>query len=288
MNCTRVLFLARYRVPHACMSLQFDHNLVGVDRTIISTPLSADELRPVFDNHNIDHSNFEYFDDSIIYKNYPEVNNWVFESDYRGWWLRQQAIKLSVLDALDYDVLLMQDPDTFLIEPYQCWDGNRLNYMVLENTTHGSYDGMIDSIFGFPRQTPHCFITEFVPVMKKNHTAMRDYVQERYQTNWLDALITHTKQMPTVPPWGNGEMIHWFSEYEVIGNWALHCDPIDYTFQRRYEYDQLEKLNHITKEHNAVADAIPDLSKSLQLDWESGRVVDFDHWMNVVNTAIND
>lgn len=287
MTCARVLFLARYRIPHACMSLQFDHNLLGIDRTVIATPLDPEELKPIFDQYNIDHSNFEYVNDSVVYDRYPQVNNWVFEDDYRGWWLRQQAIKLSFLDILDYDVMLMQDPDTFLIEPYRCWNGERLNYMVLENTTHGSYAGMIESIFGFPRQTEHCFITEFVPVSKKNHTEMIQYLTERHHGHWLDALIENTTKMPTIPPWGKGEIIRWFSEYEVVGNWAAHQAPIDYTFQRRYEYDRLEKLSDLTRDYNAVADAVPDLSLSLRWDEEKKQVTDFDHWMNIINTRLN-
>ncbi len=287
MKCTRVLFLARYRVPHACLSLQFDHYLEGIDKTVISTPMTPDELEPIFSKYNIDTSNFEYVLDQEIFPRYPQINNWVFDDDYRGWWLRQQAIKLSVLDYLEHDVMLIQDPDTFLIEPYCPWDGERLNYMVLENTTHGSYHGMIESIFGFPRQTEHCFITEFVPVLKSNHTAMREYLQNRHGCNWLDAMIENTTKMPTIPPWGNGEIIRWFSEYEAIGNWAMHCAPVDFTFQRRFEYDQMEKLSNISCEYNAVADAIPDLSQSLQFDWNCREVVDFDYWFNLIKAKVS-
>jgi hypothetical protein len=287
MTTARVLFLARYRVPHACMSLQFDRFLEGIDHTVISTPMPAQELEPVFAKYNIDSSNFEYVYDQDIFSLYPEINHWVFENDYRGWWLRQQAIKLSVIDHLNYDVMLMQDPDTFLIEPYRCWNGERLNYMVLENTTHGSYNGMIESIFGFPRQTPHCFITEFVPVLKDNHTLMREYLEQQHGINWLDAMIEHTTQMATIPPWGTGEIIRWFSEYEVVGNWAAHQAPIDYTFQRRYEYDTMQKLSNLSRDYNAVADAIPDLGQSLQFDWEQQEVIDFDRWLDLINEKIS-
>ena len=286
MKCVRVLFLARYRIPHACLSLQFDQYLEGIEHTVIATPMAPDELRPIFDKYNIDHSRFEYLPDRVVYAKYPQINSWVFPDDYRGWWLRQQAIKLSVLDYLDHDVMLMQDPDTFLIEPYCPWDGERLNYMVLENTTHGSYAGMIESIFGFPRQTEHCFITEFVPVLKSNHTAMREFLEDKHNCNWLDAMIENTTKMPTIPPWGNGEIIRWFSEYEAIGNWAMHCAPVDFTFQRRYEYDSLDKLSNLTRQYNAVADAVPDLSRSLKWDADKFEVNNFDHWYNLIKQQI--
>ena len=109
MTVARVMFLARYRVPHAAFAMQWDHNLQGIDRTVIATPMTRDELEPVWERYNIDSSKFQYVHDSVIYKKYPEVNNWVFPDDYRGWWLRQQAIKLAYLDLLDADVMLMHD-----------------------------------------------------------------------------------------------------------------------------------------------------------------------------------
>jgi hypothetical protein len=261
--------------------------LEGIDHTVVATPMAPDELRPIFDKYNIDHSQFEYLPDQVIYDKYPQINNWVFPDDYRGWWLRQQAIKLSVLDYLNYDVMLMQDPDTFMIEPYRCFDHGQLTYCVLENTTHGSYEGMIESIFGFARQTQHCFITEFVPCMKQDITAMKQFLEKKYNMHWLDALIQNTKAMPTIPPWGNGELIKWFSEYEVIGNWTMAQRPVNFVFQRRFEYDQMEKLSLLTRQFNAVADAVPDLSRSLQFDWDRLEVVDFDHWLAIINQRIS-
>jgi hypothetical protein len=286
VTVSRVLFLARYRVPHACLSLQFDRFLEGIDRTVISTPIPPDELEPIWQKYKIDSSRFEYVQDQDIFDQYPEINNWVFADDYRGWWLRQQAIKLSVLDYLKHDVMLMQDPDTFMIEPYRCYDQGRLKFCVLENTTHGSYTGMINSIFGFARQTPHCFITEFVPCMSQDIESMKLFLEHLHGCHWLDALINNTTKMPTIPPWGNGEIIRWFSEYEIIGNWTMSCRSVDFMFQRRFEYSSLEKLSQLSRYYNAVADAIPDLSMSLQFDWSRNEVVDFDHWLNIINQQI--
>ena len=54
MTVSRVMFLAKYRVPHAVFAMQFDHNLKNIDRTIIETPLSPDELEPVWAKYRID------------------------------------------------------------------------------------------------------------------------------------------------------------------------------------------------------------------------------------------
>lgn len=287
MLITRVLFLAKYRVPHACFSMQFDSYIKGINRTIIATPLSRDELAPVWDRYNIDHSQFEYINDKIIYQHYPEVNNWVFDGDYRGWWLRQQAIKLAYLDYINDDVMLMNDPDTFMIEPYQCWDGQRLNYLVLENTTHGSYDRMLPAILNITRQTTHCFITELVPVLGKDLQALKLKLQEMYPEQlWLDAIINHTPGLPTIPPWGNGNLIKWFSEYELLGNWAMTQRPINFQFQRRYEYDCLDNIGKFAQEHNAVCDAVPDLSRSMMINWDTLDIPNFKYYLDTINERI--
>ena len=281
MTVARILFLARYRIPHACVSLQFDHNLLGIDYTVIASPVPKDELWSIFHNHGIDTSRFEYINDDVIYQNYPEVNNWVFKDDYRGWWLRQQAIKLSFLDYLKIDVMLMQDPDTFLIEPYCCYQDGVLNFHALMNTTQGSYNRVFESITGLPHQTPHCFVTEFVPVRYRDWVQLQEHLARRWPNKlWLDAIIDAVPGMPTVPPWGNGNIIKWFSEYEFVGNWAVHCGNVSFQPHRRYEYDNLDKMTNWTPEHNAIADAIPDLRLSLQI--ENGHVVNFDHHMSLI------
>lgn len=52
MTVSRVLFLAKYRVPHAAFAMQFDHNLQGIDCTKIATPMTRDELEPVLDHNH--------------------------------------------------------------------------------------------------------------------------------------------------------------------------------------------------------------------------------------------
>lgn len=291
MTVSRLLFLAKYRVPHALFSMQWDHNIQGIDKTVICSPVSRDDLWRAFDRYRIDTSRFEYINDAEIYAQYPEVNNWVFTDDYRGWWLRQQAIKLSYLDMIQDDVMLMWDPDTFMIEPYQCYDPatNTVNMMTLLNITQGSYEGVFEAITGIPRTTPHCFVTELVPVRARDFLALKSLLGQRWPSrNWLDAIIDAVPGMPTIPPWGNGNIIKWFSEYEFVGNWAVHCGNVAYHEQRRFEYDSLDKLNQLDPtQFNAVCDAVPDLSLSMQFDWETYTVADFDRYRDMVLEALS-
>ena len=286
MSVAQVVFLARYRVPHACMSMQFDHMLEGIDRTVIASPVPKEELWPVFARYGIDTTHFDYLPDEEVLPHYPEIENWVISGDYRGFWLRQQAVKLSVLDYLTDEVVLLTDPDTFMTEPYRCYNNGRLNYLILANTIHGSYNGMMESIVGIPRQTPHCFITEFVPCLRDDWKSLKATLEQRHGEHFLDAIINSCPGMPTVPPWGNGEIIKWLSEYELLGNWAVSQHDVNYQEQRRFEYDSLDKLGNFTQDFNCFADAVPDLSMSLQLDWSTGTIKDFDCHLHCIKSKL--
>ena len=289
MSTVRLLFLAKYRVPHAVFSMQWDHNIVGVDQTIVISPVPKQELWPVFDRYGIDTATLEYINDQEFVPLNPEIEHWVFDDDYRGPWLRQQAVKLSALDYLDHDVMLMWDPDTFMIEPYQCLVDGQLNLMALLDTTQGSYNGQTENIIGSPRATPHCFVTELLAVRKKHLISLKNHLENRYHCHWLDAIIQHAPRMPTVPPWGTGNLIIWFSEYELLGNWAVLQESVRFHEQRRFEYDSLAKLQQLDPERfNAVCDAVPDLRWSMQLDWSSLTIENFELYHRWVCDALRD
>ena len=291
MTVTRILFLARYRLPHALFSLQWDQYLQDIAHTVVATPMDKQELWPIFDKYGIDTSCMSYVNDAEIYQHYPQVNNWVFADDYRTYWLRQQAIKLSYVDRLPYDVMLLWDPDTFMIRPYRAFDARtgKITLMSLMNTTQGSYEGVFRAITGIDRTTPHCFVTEYMPVRKADWQALRSHLSGRWPgQHWLDAIIQAVPGIPTVPPWGNGNLIKWFSEYEFLGNWAVYQGNVDYFEQRRFEYDSLEKIAELDPtEYNAVCDAVPDLRLSMQFDWDRQEVQDWHVHRSALMGALN-
>ena len=284
----RLLFLAKYRIPHLLFSLQWDNYIQGVDKTIVCSPMAKDEIWSILKHWNINVDNWDYISDSVIYEKYPQVNDWVVAGDYRGWWLRQQAIKLSYLDLIQQDVMLMWDPDTFLIQPYRAIDNNQLQLVTLLNTTHGSYEGVFKAITGYERPTQHCFVTEYMPVRKNDWINLRNHIQQRWpDRHWLNAIIDAVPGMPTVPPWGNGEIIKWFSEYELLGGWAVLQGNINYWPQARFEYNTLSKLNDLDiKKYNAVCDAIPDLRCSMQYDYEQNKIPNFEEYYNIVKNKL--
>ena len=287
MTVSRVMFLAKYRVPHAVFAMQFDHNLKNIDRTIIATPLSPDELEPVWAKYRIDSSRFTYINDSVVYRKYPEVNNWVFSDDYRGWWLRQQAIKLAYIDLLNDDIMLMHDPDTFMVKPYNPFVNNCLNMLVLPDTQHGSYQGVFEAVTGIPQPSQDCFVTELCAVYKLDWACLKHHLEERYpRKKFLDAIIDAVPGMPTIPPWGTGNIIKWFSEYELLGNWAAHRGSATTQAQVRYEYNGLNDIANFGAEHTAVCDAVPDLSQSMKIDWDTLDIPQFDYYLNLVRDQV--
>jgi hypothetical protein len=81
-------------------------------------------------------------------------------------------------------------------------------------------------------------------------------------------------------------LIKWFSEYEFLGNWTLTQREVNWQWQRRFEYDSLDKMKNFTKDYNCFADAVPDLRLSLQMDWSTGKVKDFDYYLNCVKSKL--
>jgi hypothetical protein len=276
-------------VPHAAFSLQFDHYLQGIDHTVIASPMTREELEPIWQQYSIDSSQFVYMNDQVIYDQYPEVNNWVFDNDYRGWWLRQQAIKLAYLDLVDADVMLMQDPDTFMIEPYAPVVNGQLNMLAIMNTVQGSYNGVFEAITGIAHPSPHCFVTELCAVRKQDFVLLKQHLKSRWTNKkWLDAIIEAVPGMPTVPPWGTGNIIKWFSEYELLGNWATHCGNVVLQPQQRFEYSNLENIANFDAGHTAVCDAVPDLSQSMQINWHTLDIPNFDLYKNTVLSKLDE
>ena len=286
MQTVRLLFIAKYRLASACISLHWDHMLVDVDHTVIISPLSKEFLWMVFDKHNIDTSRFEHVNDHDFLPNYPEIQHWLIPGDYRGWWLYQQAIKLSAVDYLDYPCMLIQDPDTFMIKPYQVWNNDVLNLLAIENTTHSrGYYEVLQNALGIERQTSHCFVTEFCACVKQDFVQLKQQLQQRNQCHWLDAIINNVPLESSFRSEFPDEMVKWFSEYELLGNWGMTQRPVSIEFQRRFEFKSLQQLHNIDLDCNAVADAIP-FEHSFQMDWDNNQVKDFDHWLTVINSAL--
>lgn len=268
MKIARAVFIGSYRVSHACLSMQFDHYLKDIDQTYIFTSLDGEYLDSILSKY-LDTSGFIYVNDEEMNSRYPTIKNWWFADDYRGSWLYQQALKIASVDYIDADVVLIQDPDTFSITPYTCVnERDEPKFFILPNETHSEgYYQVIENSLGIKRQTPHCFVTEFMPTFKEDWLSLKTALEARNNCDAFDAIINNV-------PVENG--LRWFSEYEYLGNWTMTQRPVELIEQKRFQYKTLDELDNLTADYNCVCDAIPKLDDSIQLDWNSGTVIEFD------------
>lgn len=277
----RAVFVGGYRMGHAIMSFQFDHFLEGIDKTYIISNISEHHYRATLEKYVDDPSRFIYVNDQELIDAYPEILHWDQPGDYRGTWLRQQALKIACLDYFNEESFLIQDPDTFAIRPYKCFDGKTPNFFVLPNTTHSpGYYSVIEDSLGIKRQTTDCFITEFLPFLKEDWVAMRQQIEQKHNKHFLDAIIDSCQREAETN-------LIWFSEYELLGNYALTRRNIDTTVQHRCEIrniGDLSKLNSV--DYNCYVDACPNLDDSILFEFVSNTVINFDKIYNDIASRI--
>lgn len=236
------------RVADLLLTLKFDRFLYPrPDKTyIFYGPQDLDlDLDQMLNEHNIDTSTFEIMPDRHMWNNRAlEVDIYQF-----GGWIGQQLIKFLSLDLVDYqDCVLIQDCDTFNVQPYTWITNNCPQLYVRENTDHSvGYYEYVKKFTGQERQVPHCFVSEFMPVLKTDWIELKNQIESIYQQSWLTAMhgqfvvdsAKHRNPNPLLPP-------IWFSEYELLGNWAVYKNPkINLVPQKRFDLTHYNK-NKIT------------------------------------------
>lgn len=243
-----------HRIGNACLTLQFDHNLDQFDNTYIVSPLPGDRLQKVFERYNINTTGFVYLTDQDLIDAYPQINNWYLTNDYRGSWLFQQALKLACIDHVDADLVFVQDADTWCSQPYSCTVNDQLNLFYQPNLDHQwGYYKASENLTGLPRPYPHSFVSDMMPVFKRDWIALRDRIINTFSGHWLDTIIDQT-------PWDHVAGVKWFSEYELLAHWSVYQNPeIVLTQQHRFEFKKLETLTHrdFPVQYNVVSDKNP-------------------------------
>ena len=261
-----------HRIGNACLSLQFDSFLNQFDQTYIVSPLAGDRLQRVFEQYNIDTTNFVFLTDQQITDQYPEINNWYLTNDYRGSWLFQQALKLACVDLVDADILFLQDADTFCTQPYSCVIDQQLNLFFQPNTDHQwGYYQAVKNLTGHARLTTNSFVCDMMPVFKKDWLSLKNHISNTFTGHWLDTIIDQT-------PWDHVASVKWFSEYELLANWSLlHNADTQLTEQKRFEFKSLEALTHrdFPVDFNVISDKNP-MGYLLRFDYATDTVHNLD------------
>ena len=267
MKVARALFIGSYRIPHACLTLKFDHYIENIDQTYIFTNTPETYLDKILSKY-VDTSKFIYVHDDEMDARWPTMRKWFLDNDPRGSWLYQQALKMASIEYCDADVTLIQDPDTFCIKPYSCLTGDGKPILfILPNERHSKGYYLALNSLGIKRQTPHCFVSEFMPVYKEDWLSAKQTVEQISGRDVFDSILD------SVPYEGN---MKWFSEYEFLGNWMMTRREIVMTEQKRFQYKTLAELANLSLDFNCACDAIPKLSDSLQFDQTTETVKDFD------------
>jgi hypothetical protein len=240
---TRILFSGTYRLPVACVSLQFDHNLVGIDRTIMVTPSDPRRVRMILEYNGIDCKEWTILHDNDIEKAYPDVRRWMLPDDPRNTWLFQQALKLAAMDMLGTDITVIQDTDTWMTKPYQCHHDGRPNILYIPDYHDGSYQGLTERLLGIPWDHHRSFVTEVHAVAREDWLSLRHRVEQLHGRPWLQAMIEET-------PVNEQDGLRWFSEYHVLGNWSMYRKNADFTAQHRYEIHSINDLMSVPEKHH--------------------------------------
>ena len=272
MKIARILMVGAHRIGNACLSLQFDHNLGTFDQTYVVCPLPGLRVDRLFQKYNIDTSNFTYTTDYQLLERYPGLSTWHLGGDTRGSWLLQQAMKLQMIDQADADVVFIHDSDAFCTSPYSPLIDEKLNLFYLPNTSHTwEYYRAFENITGLPRQTPHCFVCDMMPLFKSDWNNLKTLVNQRFNKSWLDVFLEQT-------PWDYLANVKWFSEYECLANWTIsQGSQYQLTEQHRFEYKNLEQLTHrdFPKNFNCVSDKNP-YGYILPFDYGTDTVLNLD------------
>jgi hypothetical protein len=239
----RAIFLHYDRVADLVLTLKFDRflNPTPSQTVIFVGPQDLDfDLLELLKSQDIDTDTFCVIQDRQMWNcNQPPVNIYQF-----GGWISQQFLKLLALDYLDYDCMLIQDCDTFCIRPYTWLENDTPQMLVRINSTHSpEYYDYVEQFTGSVRQTPHSLVSEFMPVLKADWEQFKQQLYNRFQQPWYQVLYDQF----LVDSQGTDQI--WFSEYELLGNWALLQHPdIKLIEQKRFELYQgvenrLEKLS---------------------------------------------
>lgn len=284
MTTARALFVGGYRIGHLCVALQFDHLLLGVDKTYIVTNVEKKHYAQVFNRYGIDLNQFEIIDDQELINCYPEILNWdPRPNDFRGTWMRQQALKLASCDFFSEDRLLIQDPDTFAVVPYQPFDDEIPNFFIQPGKTESlEYYKTFENCAGIARQTEDCLVSEYMPVYKKDWLSLKKTLETRNNTNFLDAILNAI-------PVSVFDGLLWPSEYEILANWAMTQRHYTTTVQKRCEISHInqipDKLN--IQDYNCYVDACANLADSIQFDFGTSTIPDFEKIVQDIATAIS-
>lgn len=210
------------RVYEAACALSFDHNLYPkVDRTIVASVYTGDQLKTYWERFNIDYTKITFLHDGEI--NLPA--QWM----HNHWYL-QQGIKLELLNSVDSDQFVIQDCDLVCLKPFVMFNDTKPCFRVEElwNPYQTVYADAIAELIGWTRLNECSFVTEIMPYNKNDWLSCKSAIESKYKTDWKTAILN-------LRPFDETK---WFSEYELLGIYKTNIDT-DWNI----EWDQHPVIN---------------------------------------------
>lgn len=249
---TRITLIEKNRLLDAAITFRHDRFLhPEIDRTMIYTNADVSFAKDFLARHQVVVDNFVFVDDQSVFDCDTALQDL---SSYIRTHLMQQVIKLHALDTIDDEKLLIQDSDTWRIHPYHFFSGNHPRVLMLPNQTQMiEYEQYLNKFTGLSRLTQHCFVTEFMPILKSDWLKLKKKIEDHCKMPWLDAFKEIFMQDKM-----SGEYLY-FSEYEILGNWLLHLRPdLAMIEQKRLSVckDNIQKIKNRTINQRVKQDSI--------------------------------
>jgi len=232
----RLFFVHQNYIADSILTLWYDQYLQPeIEQTTIyfGTDNQKNNLLDLYQEFSISTNRLSVVLDPDIVNPYcAKINVNIYQF---GGWISQQFLKLIALDECDADRILIQDCDTFAIKPVNFFKENLPVCLIVPSSTPRSYNNYYQKMTRLGCETNLHFVSEFMPVLKTDWIALRTRIEDIHQCHWLHAL--HKEFTKDV----NKQV--WFSEYQLLGLWAMHQHPnLETILQSRLQLTE-KKLN---------------------------------------------
>lgn len=130
-------------------------------------------------------------------------------------WFIQQFLKiLAVANGQQEDIFLIWDSDTIPLRKLSFIDDAGRLYYYHSDEYHKPYFETIQKLLSLNRIAPYSFISQCFPLYSQWAKMMIQEIEMSFNLPWMEAICTNIA--------GPG---NYFSEYETLGNFALHNFP---------------------------------------------------------------
>jgi len=160
---------------------------------------------------------------------------------YRPNWIYQMFLKI-FQDVTENDNFLIIESDTIILKPLSFFEGGKTIFYLGRDQNHKPYFDFNHKVFGFGREYPHSFISEFLMYDKKIVKNMLQLLECETPNDFMEIVYKNTN--PNCYP----------ADYELYGNFVAKYHKDKFTtkklnsnfFGRRFEVSPFWSNNEIS------------------------------------------